>query len=90
MNGKEILALLTSYKDSIQDFDILEVVVVTGDKCIGPSAAVNVKVIYPGFDWNIGKLMITTEPNVIKKPLGSKTRKFSGGNEIKGKSLEKC
>lgn len=64
MKVRDFKNLLEKYGDRYLDN---ELVVLTEDPSIGPSGSVSVKGIAPGFDWNTGKMMIVTEPRVIKK-----------------------
>lgn len=48
----------------------LEVVIITCDSNMGGRAYTKATSIYPGFDWERGRLNITTEHRIIKEPTG--------------------
>lgn len=67
MKSKELYYALGEYLKANPSLEDIEIEIVTSDPSIGPVSAVTCAAIYPGFDWDAGRLLIDTKEGVWKE-----------------------
>jgi len=74
-----LIKLLQYEADNRVNRDDPEVRVMTNDPSIGPHAAVTVVGVQAGFDWDMGRILLTTDPAVVRaKKTATKDDKVNG------------
>ena len=67
MKIEKIYEILESYMKENPEVKDQELEVILSENSIGPSAATPVVCVYPGFDWDNGRMLLTTEEKICRE-----------------------
>lgn len=75
MTVGSVIRVLQDLCESGQASENTVLEIVTEDESVGPTAAVGIECIYPGFDWNNNRLFISPASPLISKDKAEKQKK---------------